>query len=379
MIALTVGFSIILLRYAGTQRAALAIALMWAASCIISGASIGFLFGIPRVVQGATDEKFAKPKNGTPVEEPGPSANSLSDGPQHRALSYRQEVNSNLIEISDWLTKIIVGLGLVNLRQIPDLLDKGAVTLARGLAKECTGLMPCDQYAFATALIVGFSALGFFMGYLYTRLFLAGAFSRADRTVDNLIARTEKIIEEERPKGPSGSGAEVATWQVRAAERISDSSQAQNISATLLTLRRLAAEYDRLRTELPSGDVRTRRMTDVMVRMRVLALAGYPELPRFADSASPGNRLVAVAMLQVQPDPAYFSWLLDRISLEKPFIAYNAIEAFRRATEFGKYNDALRVLFTDWLKTPKAQSFLAEDNDRTRLLKQVLRHLDIAV
>jgi hypothetical protein len=379
MIALTVGFSIILLRYAGTQRAALAIALMWAASCIISGASIGFLFGIPRVVQGATDEKSAKPKNWTPVEEPGPSANSLSDGPRHRALSYRQEVNSNLIEISDWLTKIIVGLGLVNLRQIPDLLDKGAVTLARGLAKECTGLMPYDQYAFATALIVGFSALGFFMGYLYTRLFLAGAFSRADRTVDNLIARTEKIIEEERPKDPSGSGAEVATWQVRAAERISDSSQAQNISATLLTLRRLAAEYDRLRTELPSGDVRTRRMTDVMVRMRVLALAGYPELPRFADSASPGNRLVAVAMLQVQPDPAYFSWLLDRISREKPFIAYNAIEAFRRATEFGKYNDALRVLFTDWLKTPKAQSFLAEDNDRTRLLKQVLRHLDIAV
>jgi hypothetical protein len=127
--------------------------LMWALSCFASGSAVGFLFGIPKILQ--TDK---------------PADSNQTDG------SYRQQVNTNLEQISDWLTKIIVGLGLINLTKIPPFLNRMAevLTMSIGLAKENT--------AFALALIVYFTLLGFLVGYLSTRLFLAGAFSRADQT-----------------------------------------------------------------------------------------------------------------------------------------------------------------------------------------------------
>src|SRR3954452_24074825 len=80
----------------------------------IVGASVGFLFSIPRIVQ----------RNGN---NPG-NANDGDDASQ-----YQQHVNTNLTEISDWLTKIIVGLGLVNLGKLGPYLHTIAETLARGI------------------------------------------------------------------------------------------------------------------------------------------------------------------------------------------------------------------------------------------------------
>jgi hypothetical protein len=387
--SLVIGLLIISARHARGQVTlnVFAIACMWAASCLISGAAVGFLFGIPRVVQGRAEEKSA-PAEVTPKTE-GSIASPASASNTQDAGGYRQEVNSNLVEISDWLTKIIVGLGLVNLKSVPGLLDRTASTLARGLSNSTacgSGTAPCDNYAFATALIVGFTLLGFLMGYLYTRLFLAGAFSRADQSGSTLLASSARVIQQEKSDSaksdsPRGDAGEVAEWQVRAAERISELPEAQDVSSTVAALQKLGRDYDLLRMNLLSSDTRTRRMTDIVVNMRGLALAARPQIAHFADSASPGNRLVAVAMLQMQPDPAYFQWLLDRITLEKPFIAFHAILALTRAAE--KRDPAqltlLRKLFTDWLKTEKARDMLGADTDRSRLLKKVLAQLDISV
>ncbi len=65
---------------------------LWALAYCAAGFLVGFLFGIPRVLQG---------EDVLPGQQP----------------EYRQRVNTNLEQISDWLTKIIVGLGLVELRQ----------------------------------------------------------------------------------------------------------------------------------------------------------------------------------------------------------------------------------------------------------------------
>src|SRR5882762_1055624 len=62
--------------------------LLWALACFVSGAAVGFLFGIPKILQ---------------------TANSIG-GSTTTATAYNQQVNTNLVEISDWLTKIIVGL-----------------------------------------------------------------------------------------------------------------------------------------------------------------------------------------------------------------------------------------------------------------------------
>ena len=156
-------------------------ALMWALACMGAGALLGFLFGIPRVLQGDN------PPPGTPGDggaaATGAAGRTGSDGQpvgsRATAESYGQLVNTNLEQISDWLTKIIVGLGLVELRNIPDYVRRLSAYAAG------QGFEPQSE-TFAAALIVYFSVIGFMGGYLTTRLWLAGAFSRADRMSSGL-------------------------------------------------------------------------------------------------------------------------------------------------------------------------------------------------
>lgn len=129
--------------------ASISTALLWALACFASGAAAGFLFGIPKILQ-STDAK------------------------QGDVSAYNQQVNTNLVEISDWLTKIIVGLGLINLVKIPSFVGRVSNTLALSMGD------PQEHLAFAEALIICFFVVGFLFGYLSTRLFLAGAFYRAD-------------------------------------------------------------------------------------------------------------------------------------------------------------------------------------------------------
>ena len=135
-------------------------AVLWAVACLIVGGLIGFLFGIPRVLQGT---------NPPPID-------GKSD-----PTDYRQQVNTNLEQISDWLTKIIVGVGLVELRTLPDRIQRMAQFIASGI-----GGTQADE-VFASALIIYFSIIGFLGGYLVTRIYLAGAFTRADLESQNTV------------------------------------------------------------------------------------------------------------------------------------------------------------------------------------------------
>jgi hypothetical protein len=122
------------------------IAALIGGSALFVGALVGFLFGIPRTLQGEATDKTKR----------------------------TYQVNTNLEQISDWLTKIIVGLGLVNLRAVPGLLmemnDYFAPSLGGGRSGEVV----------AGGTVVYFGVLGFFWGYLGTRLYLAGAIPWAD-------------------------------------------------------------------------------------------------------------------------------------------------------------------------------------------------------
>lgn len=143
-----------------SQAAVMQIAIGWALGYFGIGFVTGFLFGIPRVLQGQGGRKSDQDSAG-----------------------YEQRVNTNLEQISDWLTKIIVGLGLVELRAVPGKLHKAAQWMAQSFVPGTSpGVAPPEAAtSFAGALIVFFTILGFLGGYLTTRLFLAGAFGRADR------------------------------------------------------------------------------------------------------------------------------------------------------------------------------------------------------
>lgn len=101
---------------------ALFAAVLWSLACLIAGGFVGFLFGIPRILQSDT---AAAPR---PVSQPGESGTAFETPV---ASNYRP--NTNLDQISDWLTKIIVGLGLVNLQKVPERLSQAAEFIAWSL------------------------------------------------------------------------------------------------------------------------------------------------------------------------------------------------------------------------------------------------------
>jgi hypothetical protein len=138
--------------------------LLMVAGCAWSvGGLVGFLFGIPRTLSLPSGD----------IEE-----GALGRG----QLQYR--VNTNLEQISDWLTKILVGVGLAELHRLPAALrgvsDYFAATIGGPAATDLAG--------FLVALLVYFSVIGFMTGYLGTRVLLAPLFKMADTRQRSQIA-----------------------------------------------------------------------------------------------------------------------------------------------------------------------------------------------
>jgi len=156
------GFIIVLVYDGFHKFEGVPVALLWAFACIACGGITGFLFGVPRVVPFESNNL-------------GAGISNVVNGNVHRL-----SINTNIEQISDWLTKIIVGLGLVNLNKIPLLLDNSAATLSKALGSYGQG-----QHAFSSALIIYFTVVGFIAGYLLTRLYISGLIVRADNRVVN--------------------------------------------------------------------------------------------------------------------------------------------------------------------------------------------------
>jgi hypothetical protein len=112
----------------------ISISTMIAFSSAIVGAFIGFIFGIPRTPASKDPDNIA--------------------------------ANTNLEEISDWITKIIVGVSLVQLNQIGGGIVELGHTLANGLGNHPT------SFVFSISTMIFYFVGGFFLGYLWSRIYL---------------------------------------------------------------------------------------------------------------------------------------------------------------------------------------------------------------
>jgi hypothetical protein len=137
------------------------ISLLWALGCLAVGAMAGFVFGIPRVQQDV------------PVDQPGDGTAQAPVTPIIRR-KYKLLANTNLEQISDWLTKIIVGVGLVEAKEIPGYLGRLSQFIGPAIRPGAGGDV------FALAITMHFAVWGFICAYLMTRVYLTGTFFRAE-------------------------------------------------------------------------------------------------------------------------------------------------------------------------------------------------------
>lgn len=152
------------------------VALLIAGASALVGGLIGFLFGVPRTLQGSDDVATARADDERPQ----------ADGT--REARYRP--NTNLEQISDWLTKILVGVGLTQLTELPKHLQSLSAFLATGFQ----GIL--RPQVLAGSVVVYFSISGFIFTYLWARLFLAGELREADlRSVVQRVDRKVTLLE----------------------------------------------------------------------------------------------------------------------------------------------------------------------------------------
>lgn len=97
-------------------------------------------------------------------------------------------LNNGLVEISEWLPKVIIGIALVNLKEIPDYIISFGEYIR--IASKYDGQL-LNVYTIGILFYFGF--LGLFIGYNYMRLVRVNKYKYAD---GNLIRRELEIANE---------------------------------------------------------------------------------------------------------------------------------------------------------------------------------------
>lgn len=121
-------------------------------AAFVVGALLGFIFGIPKTV----------------------TKSAMSGAAGGRSIEVEYEGNTNLEQISDWLTKILVGAGLVQLGEI------GPALTAIGNELD-PAILGSGAKVIGPALIVSYTICGFILAYLWARIYLKRQLEEADR------------------------------------------------------------------------------------------------------------------------------------------------------------------------------------------------------
>jgi tetratricopeptide (TPR) repeat protein len=179
------------------------LSLMLAAASTACGWLLGLLFGVPRTLARAQAAPAASAAGATPAGQ-----NGDARGPSSR-------VNTNLEDISDWLTKTMVGVGLTQLFTVPGYLWRIAGKLNE------SGLVwtPYGQLL-ALSVLLYFAPGGFWLGYVGTRTILTKLFD----TIDGVDIPAKDVAAAAEPANlrldPAARGVEPPDSALAAIDRV---------------------------------------------------------------------------------------------------------------------------------------------------------------
>lgn len=297
-----------------------------AAAGTIAGALVGFIFGVPRVLAG----------------EPA--------GAERSARGVRSVIaaNTNLEQISDWLTKILVGVGLTQFRALAD----AAGRLFRSLAPSFGGA--AQGAAFAGALLVYSSALGFVVGWLFSRLFLGQAMAKADRRSAAL-----DLYEQAADAAQAGDTATAQQLRTEARELLEQTAG-------------IGDAYESVRSHLPSGQRRTQEMDGLVRRARSLApqlQLSAPDVARMLREGGDGQRVTALGLMQGAPQVADLDLVIDVLEKPRsPFEQFHALRLLHQLFPTLPFEQQARVVAA----VAGQRRSMGRDASRTQIADQIL-------
>ncbi|MER6359946.1 hypothetical protein [Kitasatospora sp. NPDC001527] len=296
--------------------------LVVACAATLVGGALGFLFGVPRVRGG--------------------SGGSTDAGGGEPHGSYAP--NTNLEQVSDWLTKVLLGVGLTQLGSLGERLGRLGSTLAPALGGGA-GTAP-----FAAALVLHFLLLGFLAGWLLTRLALPRVLSDADQALDLFLAG------QDRDRKGDKVGAD--DLRMRAMQHLglvgTSAGKADDLPGSMLP------------ADKATGPERV--LAEVRSTARRSALTASQVRELFADG-SEGRRIQALALMQGDPALADLPSVLEAIEHPRSgFEQYHALLAARGlmsrlpAEEARRLRDAVagRLMAPDGIPYGSDRSWLAE-------------------
>ncbi|ERN43200.1 tetratricopeptide TPR_1 repeat-containing protein [Rubidibacter lacunae KORDI 51-2] len=153
--------------------------------CLLLGGLVGFLFGVPRTIE--SNFNIEKHNNREDISENSTSKNN----------SDLIKANTNLEQISDWLTKILVGVGLTQIEPILRFYKNSVLPGISPVFSGASGISADAVRSYTTAVIIYFSICGFFIGYLWSRVYLTNslrrnAYQELQEQVDSAQEKLEK-------------------------------------------------------------------------------------------------------------------------------------------------------------------------------------------
>jgi hypothetical protein len=164
------------------------------------GLLFGLLFGVPRYVSSGQARLAAKKPPAGDGEQGAKAADTSSSAD---ATGGMFAPSTNLAEVSDWLTKLLLGAGLVSLTKLGAPLAHLVDSVGAGLSP--SGVATDSSKLVAGSIIFGFTALGFLYGYMLTTTWYKQAL---EEDGDNGVVKTgeegDKAQEVQPKPDPTG-------------------------------------------------------------------------------------------------------------------------------------------------------------------------------
>lgn len=168
----------------------ISVGLLTACAAYLIGALAGLVLAIPRFVSsgayryqtstlGINRLSNQNPDGPSPADAEPKSAEVTGELGEEQKEGPRFVPSSNLAEISDWLTKLLLGAGLVSLTRLGEPLKELIDNVARGLGgTTASGGVTESAVVIAGAILITYVVLGFLGGYLTTSFWYAIALER---------------------------------------------------------------------------------------------------------------------------------------------------------------------------------------------------------